>query len=161
MAAIQGEIRDVYGEERRGEERRDETERCGFKKEMRDGGGEESGRREKHKREKRERMRPTAMKGRVCKREYSMGQMKWFYCMTSGLEITLTVWQAKKRELSVCDSPGERTLCLKETHERYFRGEEIMRGKIAQFTRSLETEDIYYLCHKRREKTESEMQWRR
>lgn len=51
MTGIQGEIRDVYGEERseeerRGETRRDETARCGFEKEMRDGGGVESGCRE-------------------------------------------------------------------------------------------------------------------
>lgn len=41
------------GEERRGEEGRGETARCGFKKEMRDGGGEESGCRKKRKQGKR------------------------------------------------------------------------------------------------------------
>ena len=54
----------------------------------------------------------------------------------------------------MCDSPGEGTLCLKETQERDFRGEEIMRGKMAQFTFSLQTVDIHYLCHKCSRKTE-------
>lgn len=43
---------------------------------------------------------------------------------------------------------------MKETQERDFRGEEIMRGKMAQFTFSLQTEDIHYLCHKCSRKTE-------
>lgn len=51
MAGIQGEIRDIYSEERReeewsGEMREGHTEGCGFKK-MRNGGGGQSGCREK------------------------------------------------------------------------------------------------------------------
>lgn len=53
-----------------------------------------------------------------------MGQMKWLYHHWT---VDKTDSRAsKERELSFCDSPGEKTLFFKETQERDLRKEGIM-----------------------------------
>lgn len=160
MAGIQGEIRDAYREEKREEERwgktrqRDVDLKRRWEMEAGKRVGAAGGKNVNGKRGRdwaRRRWRAEYVKANAL-------WDRWSGFMTPGVQITLAVYSKHRKGAFHLWQEDTGYYVWKKWKKRDFRGEDIMRGKMAQFTCFPLTVNIHYLCHKCKRKTEADIQ---